>query len=210
MACAICKIRRPRRFCPGVRGDICTICCGTEREETINCPLECEYLREAHQHERPAGFDMSQAPNQDIEITEEFITEHYRLIDYLSIDLLRVMVEIPGAVDFDAREALESLIRTYRSLHSGIYYEHLPQNTLAAAIFSGMQDSIARMREAQQERQGLNTIRDATILGVFVFLQRIEFDRNNGRKRGRAFADFLRQRYEMLAETVPKTSLIVP
>src|ERR1700730_16487621 len=112
MACAICEIRRPRRFCPGVRGDICTICCGTEREETINCPLECEYLREAHQHEHGAGFDMSQAPNRDIDISEEFVTKHYQLIDYLSIELLRVMLEIPGAVDFDAREALESLIRT--------------------------------------------------------------------------------------------------
>src|SRR4029077_6796642 len=125
-----------------VRGDICTICCGTEREETVNCPLECEYLREAHLHERPAGFDLSQAPNRDINISEEFVVEHADLIDYLSIELLRVMVEIPGAVDFDARDALEALIRTYRSLQSGIYYEHLPQNALAAAIFSGMQDSV--------------------------------------------------------------------
>ena len=43
-------MRRPKRFCPGVRGDICTICCGTEREITVDCPLDCVYLREAHQH----------------------------------------------------------------------------------------------------------------------------------------------------------------
>jgi hypothetical protein len=210
MACAICEIRRPRRFCPGVRGDICTICCGTEREETVNCPLECEYLQEAHLHERPERFDPAKIPNQDIKISEEFIAENAELLDYLSVELLRAALQIPGAVDLDIRDALEALIRTYRSLQSGIYYENLPQNALAVAIFSAMQDSVAKLRRAEQERRGLNTIRDAAVLGVFVFLQRIEFDFNNGRKRGRAFVDFLRKRYEMLATTVPETSLIVP
>ena len=53
MACALCETRRPRRFCPGVRGDICTLCCGSEREVSVACPLDCEYLREAHKHEKP-------------------------------------------------------------------------------------------------------------------------------------------------------------
>ena len=52
MACAICETRRPRRFCPGVRGDICSICCGTEREVTVDCPLDCEFLQEARRHEK--------------------------------------------------------------------------------------------------------------------------------------------------------------
>ena len=52
MACAICETRRPRRFCPGVRGDICSICCGTEREVTVDCPLDCEYLQEARRHDK--------------------------------------------------------------------------------------------------------------------------------------------------------------
>ena len=57
MPCAICQIRRPRRFCPGVRGDICSLCCGTEREVTVNCPLDCEYLQEARKHEKLSEFD---------------------------------------------------------------------------------------------------------------------------------------------------------
>jgi len=52
MECAICQTRRPRRFCPGVRGEICSLCCGAEREVTVDCPLDCEFLREARRHEK--------------------------------------------------------------------------------------------------------------------------------------------------------------
>ena len=50
--CAICHTRRPRRYCPGVRGHICPVCCGTERENTVSCPLDCPYLREARVREK--------------------------------------------------------------------------------------------------------------------------------------------------------------
>ena len=35
-------------------------------------------------------------------------------------------------------------------------------------------------------------LRDADVLGVLVFLERLELQHNNGRRRGRAFLDFLR------------------
>ena len=31
---------------------ICTACCGTGREETIDCAISCQYLADAHQHEK--------------------------------------------------------------------------------------------------------------------------------------------------------------
>jgi hypothetical protein len=37
--------------------------------------------------------------------------------------------------------------------------------------------------------------RDVDVLGVLAFLPRLEIDRNNGRKRGRAFIDFLRHQF---------------
>ena len=37
----------------------------------------------------------------------------------------------------------------------------------------------------------MHTVRDADVLGVLVFLQRLEMRYNNGRRRGRAFRDFL-------------------
>src|ERR1035441_6424798 len=62
MQCSICQTRRSRRFCPGVRGEICSLCCGEEREVTVDCPLDCEFLREGRRHEKaparnPAEFN---------------------------------------------------------------------------------------------------------------------------------------------------------
>ena len=41
------------------------------------------------------------------------------------------------------------------------------------------------------------------ILAILVFLERMELDSNNGRRRGRAFLDFLRQSYPAAAATPP-------
>jgi hypothetical protein len=38
----------------------------------------------------------------------------------------------------------------------------------------------------------MSKTRDADVLGMLVFLERVELDRNNGRPRGRAFLDLLR------------------
>ncbi len=38
MKCPICDTRKPRRHCPGVHGEICSICCGNEREVSISLP----------------------------------------------------------------------------------------------------------------------------------------------------------------------------
>ena len=196
MACAICETRRPRRFCPGVRGDICSICCGQEREVTVDCPLECEYLQEARRHERPASTDPSQWPNQDIQVSEEFLVDHEDLLMAMGRALAAAAFDAPGTVDFDAREALEGLIRTHRTLESGVYYESIPPNPLAANVYRGVQAGAAEFRQAEQQRLGMSRTRDSDVLRVLAFLQRVELDRNNGRKRGRAFLDGLRGLYE--------------
>jgi hypothetical protein len=212
MACVICEIRRPRRFCPGVRGDICTICCGTEREETVSCPLDCEFLRDARRHDKPPAVDIAQVPNQDIRVREEFLEENEDLLAVLGQALAAAALSTPGAVDFDVREALDALIRTYRTLQSGVYYESVPPNPLAAAIYAAVQGAAGEFRQQEHERLGLSKTRDADVLGVLAFLQRLEYDRNNGRKRGRAFLDFLNAFYPGSSEPgpSPSSSLILP
>jgi hypothetical protein len=195
MACAICETRRPRRFCPGVRGDICTICCGTEREVSVNCPLDCEYLEDARAHERTAPLDPSGIPNQDIRVTDEFLRNNEALLAFASGTLLRAALDTPGAVDADVREALDALVRTYRTLQSGVYYETRPGNPLAAGVQATFQAAIQQFRQSETQRLGLSKMRDTDVLGVLVFLQRLELDRSNGRRRGRAFLDFLRHLY---------------
>src|SRR5581483_9610299 len=127
--CKICGKRRARRQCPAVEGDICAICCGTEREVSLSCPLKCEYLQEAHRHEKPIPVSEKELPNRDVEVSEEFIRSHEEFLIFCIYSLLQGALRIPGAVDSDVVAALEALIQTHRTLESGLMYETRPENT---------------------------------------------------------------------------------
>ncbi|MCL6544067.1 MAG: hypothetical protein K6T61_02485 [Bryobacteraceae bacterium] len=192
--CAICETRRPRRFCPALRSEICAPCCGTSREVTLYCPLDCPHLQEAHRHERPPEPDPEQLPHPDIEITERFLERNSALIHFLSQALLRHTEAAPTVVDQDVREALDAMIRTYRTLQSGLYYESRPSNLYAAELQRRLREDLKQYLQQQRERAGLTVVRDADVLGALVFLRRVEFASNNGRPRSRAFLGLLRER----------------
>ncbi len=186
--CQICNKRRARRHCPGVRGEICAVCCGTERENTVDCPLDCEHLTEARRHEQPAPID--DLPNKEIRVSEEFLRENEPVLLWISMALAKSMGE-QRAVDSDALEALEAIIKTYRTRESGLIYESRPQNPYAAAIVEAVQKSIEELHRRLAEETGMHTLRDSDILGILVFLQRLGLQHKNGRRRGRAFYGFL-------------------
>jgi len=190
--CELCETRRARRLCPGIRGQICSTCCGTEREVSIACPLDCEYLQEARRHERPPEVSWEELPSSDIRISEEFPARNQALIAVTAEVLARSAIETPGVVDSDVRGALASLVRTYRTLESGLYYETLPANPLAAGIHKAVRRALDEARRKLRERHGVTPFRDADILGSLVYLQQVEFLTNNRRRRGRAFIDLLR------------------
>jgi hypothetical protein len=192
-----------------VGGDICAICCGTEREVTVSCPLECEYLEEARRRERPVGLVEADIPNRDIEVTEKFVQAHVALLNALGAALTGTALEV-GAIDGDAREALAALVRTYRTKESGVYYETRPAGAFAAAIYEAVENAGNHFRAEEQRQLGVTRTRDADMLGLIVFLQRYELDRNNGRARGRAFVDSLRQYYGGSPAPPERSSLILP
>lgn len=191
--CAICEIRRPRRYCPGVRGDICSICCGTERESTVTCPIDCKYLQEAHDHEWEK--DMQRPPqkavHEDIRLDEDFLERHQVLIAYLGRSLCDSAQNITGTYDADLRDALESLIQSYRTREgSGLIYNARPDNALAANLQADLEASI-RALEDQLKSRSTGTIRDSEYLGALVFLRRLNAEFSNERPKSRAFMDWL-------------------
>ena len=197
--CKLCEKRRAKRHCPGIEGDICAACCGTERENTIDCPLDCEYLREARLHDRPVAIMEEDLPNKDIHVSEDFIRKQEHVVMWLGYALARVM-ETRRSVDADAREGLESLIKTYRTLEAGLIYETRPPNPFAAEIQETLKLAVEELRKRVTEASGMQTLRDADVLGSLVFLQRLELQHNNGRRRSRAFVDFLRTYFPAPAE----------
>jgi hypothetical protein len=191
--CKICGTRRSRRYCPGVGGDICAVCCGTEREVTVNCPLECPYLREARAREKEPNVDPREFPNQDVRVNEDFLRKNEPLLILLAAAVAKGALETEGAVDGDVKEALDGLVRTYKTLQSGLVYESRPANPLASRVFEEVQARVEDIRRRLAEHSGMQTVRDADVLGILAFLQRLELQHNNGRPKGRAFIDWLRQ-----------------
>jgi hypothetical protein len=154
-------------------------------------------------------------PNSDIRVTDEFLYANRVLAAFVIESVLEAAFSAPGIVDYDAREALDALVRTYRTLQSGLYYDSKPANMMAAGIYEHVQRRLGEFRQTAQQQSGMSTIRDADILGVLAFVQRIEFQFNNSRKRGRAFLDFLRSqgpagRGESPAQMQPGSSLVLP
>ena len=198
--CKLCEKKRARRYCPGVQGDICPVCCGTGRETTIDCPSQCEHLQEARAHERLAPLSKGDVPNQDIRVTEQFLQQNEALVAWLGLALAEAM-DSNKAVDRDAGEALASLIQTYRTLQSGLIYETRPQNPYAAAIQQALKESVDDLTKRLSEESGMHTLRDADVLGALVFMQRLQMQHDNGRPRGRAFYDFMRELFPAQAQS---------
>lgn len=212
MACAICETRRPKRFCPGIGEEICTFCCGTEREVTVTCPLDCEFLVEARRHDKPAPIDPEKLPNRDIRVPEKFLHDHEGLLSFLGQAVARAAFATPGAADLDVRDALDALIRTYRTLESGVYYDTVPEGPVAANVYHLVQRAIGEFRQAEQQNYGTSRTRDVEVLSLLVFLQRLELTQSNGRSRGRAFLGTLQGFYAGGSESEPSppSSLILP
>lgn len=191
--CKICGKRRAKRACPAVHGDICTLCCGAEREVSLSCPLDCVYLQEAHRHEKPLPVSPSQVANADVAVTEDFIRSHEELLLFCIYSLVEAALRTPGAVDSDVMSALEALIQTHRTLESGLVYETRSENALAAAVQRSFAASLADYRKVREEREGLAVLRNTEVLGILIFLHRLGQQNQNGRPRGRMYVDLLRQ-----------------
>jgi hypothetical protein len=189
--CKLCGKRRARRRCPAVHGDICAICCGTEREVSLSCPLECEFLQEAHRREKPVFVDEKDLSDPDVPLSEEFLREHEELLLFCMVSLVHAALRTDSATDADALEALEALIKTYRTAESGLLYETRPVNTIAASVQRTLAESLADYQKIRAERESLH-FRNAEILAVLVFLRRMGQQNQNGRPRGRMYLDLLK------------------
>lgn len=157
---------------------------------TVECPFECVYLQESRERERRPMLNPDDFPHQDIRVTDRFLAEREPLLLFIAGTLASAALQV-RAIDNDIREALDALIRTYRTMQSGLVYEAVPPNPIAAHMFSELRRNVDAFKERVAEQQGIHTIRDTDVLGILAFLQRLELQHNNGRRKGRAFLQFL-------------------
>jgi hypothetical protein len=194
LSCAICNIRKEKRFCPAVHGRICPQCCGEQREVTLDCPSDCSYLLQAREHEKPreAGELDRETLLPDVEVGEQFVYEHEHLIMGLSFAVAKSVRANQGLVDRDLISALGTLAKSYETLvKSNLIYEQPTTNIAHQAIAAEIETMVKEYREAEQKHLGYTRLRDSEVLKALVFLLRMGFARTSGRPKSRAFVDFV-------------------
>jgi len=210
MICPICEKRKAKRLCPAKGLQICSRCCGAEREQTIDCPFDCRYLQEARAHDYKGGIDPKDFPHKEIRIDEGFLREHAELLETYGRELLAGSLAVAGSVDSDARQSLDALVRTYKTLDSGIYYDTRPDSVFARQIVDHLRQKVEEFQENETREAGFPKTRDSDLLRVWVFLYRMALDRDNGRRKGKAFLDFLRLHFQSAPQSVAQPPLIIP
>ncbi len=194
MSCAICEVRKEKRFCPGVHGRICPTCCGTEREFTVECPSDCPYLLQARAHEKPRSLDHvdRSALFPNVEIPEKFLYDNEHLLVGLSFALARAARADRSINDRDLIAAISSLARSYDTLvNSGLVYEAPITNVVHQAIAAEVQKMITEYRQLEQKQFGYSMLKDSDVLRALVFLLRMAESRTSGRPKSRAYIDLL-------------------
>lgn len=231
MSCAICELRKEKRFCPALHGRICAQCCGEQREVTIDCPSDCPYLRQAREHEKLRTVeDVDQAAMfPEIEIPEHFLYEHKELIMGISFALANsaragssLGSSLDGSVgnrsltDRDLIAALTSLVESYRTLvESSLIYEQATANLVQHKIAHEVAAMVKEFREEEVKHLGYSRLKDSDVLKALVFWLRMGRTRTSGRPKSRAFVDFLLAQFPEKASgiTAPEdvgSRIIVP
>lgn len=194
MSCAICEIRKEKRFCPAVHGRICPQCCGEQREVTLDCPSDCPYLQQAREHEKPRPADQFDPASLflQVEISEQFTYEREHLLMGLSYALAKAAQAEHTLNDRDLIAALSAMCTSYeRLMNSGLHYDQPLTSAAQHAAAAQVEEMLKQYREAGQKQLGYSTLRDSDVLKALVFLVRLGHGRTSGRPRSRAFIDFL-------------------
>jgi len=194
LPCAICEIRKEKRFCPAVHGRICPQCCGEQREVTLDCPSDCPYLMQARAHEKPRPADQIDPAGLflQIEVPDQFMYEREHLLMGLTYALSKAARTDRSLNDQDLIAAISTLATSYeRRINSGLHYEEpLPSESRRKAALE-VENMVKEYREAEQKHIGYSTLRESDVLKGLVFLLRLAHGRTSGRPKSRAFVEFL-------------------
>lgn len=215
MACVICNLRKEKRFCPALHDKICTVCCGEQREVTLDCPNDCIYLQEARKHERYTAKDLPRAALfPEVEVREQFVYDREPLLTGLSFTLAKTVRANRALYDSDLIAALSAFAQKQQTLvSSGLHVGGASAQPAQQAIISELENMLNEYREMEQKHLGHSSLRDSEVLQAFVFLVRMAYARTSGRPRSRAFVDFLSSQFPEKAESAiaaPGSSIVIP
>jgi hypothetical protein len=209
--CPICEKRRAERYCPAKGEKICAIDCGTEREVTIDCPIDCSYLVAAHRWEQshPKPIAEDEIPFADVSLAPELIHRRQGAIAGLGYAILIYALDQRSLTDFEVFAALQALAEARRTLLAGIYYEKPPDYPVAAGLYAALAKYLDEEKKHSAEHPGIPPLKDTEIFHLLVFFLRFGRLRSNGRPKTRAFLTFLRSTIPQGAPAEEEESRII-
>jgi hypothetical protein len=196
LSCAICEIRKEKRFCPAVHGRICPQCCGEQREVTLDCPSDCPYLLQSREHEKPRSLKQDLIDPAglflQVEVSDQFMYEKEHLLMGLTYALAKAAQADRSLHDQDLIAALSVLTVSYeRRVNSGLHYEQPLTSGSQRRVAAEIETMVKDYREAEQKHAGYSSLRDSDVLKALVFLVRLAHGRTSGRPKSRALVEFL-------------------
>ena len=208
MLCPICEKRKAERFCPAKAQRICAVCCGTEREVSIDCAPDCGYLVAAHryedQHPRSLPAD---TPLLSVRLTSDMVHTHGQLLSAIAFTVAKFCSAEATAADPDVLAALQALAESYRTLSSGIVYEKPPVIPVQKELYNALSTLLTETK--RQGQSSFGTFKDSEVFHLLVFLFRMGLMRSNGRPRSRRFIGFLRGQFPGAQELKKEQSRII-
>ena len=209
MLCPICQKRKAERFCAAKAEKICAVCCGTEREVTLDCAPDCGYLVAAHryeeQHQRQLPPD---TPLLDLRPTPDLVRLHPQFISAIAFAVAKFCASEPATTDVDILAALQALAETWKTLASGILYEKPPVLPIQRALYDSLSVFLTETKQSPAQSP-LGHPKDYEVFQLIVFLYRMGLLRTNGRPRSRRFIEFLRGQFPGAHELKREQSRII-
>ncbi len=218
LSCAICNVRKEKRFCLALHDRICAQCCGEQREVTLECPSECPYLQQARQHEKPR--EVSEIPPEEmfpaIRLRQDFLQEHEHLVVGILATLAGLSRTDRHLKDRELIAALATMVRSQQTLiSSGLVYEETTPNHAQQELINTLRQVLEEYREVEKRHLGYVRLKDADVLHALVFTLRLAHVHTSGRPLSRAYLDFLNQQFPEAAAPLenaaePGGRIIIP
>lgn len=198
LICPICNKHKAKRFCPAKGEMICAVCCGTEREVTIDCPSDCTYLIAGRRHDAERHEpDWQKAPFPDQHIPHAVFEANELLFSRLVYVICVFAAENPALVDADILAAATAAAETYQTLASGILYENPPSYRLQLELYGKLRQAVEdHKKETPAGIAAIRSVRDSEMRDFMVLFAQIASIRSNGRPKGRAFLDSMRSQFK--------------
>jgi len=185
------------------------VCCGTEREATIDCPADCAYLLSAHryedQHPRPLP---AKTALLDVRLSSDIVHRHPQVLSAVAFTIAKFCAAQPATSDPDVLAAVQALAESYKTLVAGIVYEQPPAPMLQHELYDALAAFLAETKQ-QPAQASSGPIKDAEVFQLLVFLFRMGLLRSKGRPRSRRFIEFLRGQFPSAPELKHEESRII-